>query len=93
MSWSTFIKAHWGAIAATDLFTVEVVNPFGLVRYYLLFVIDIATRWVLPPSSVGEMTLRRYGALSYSQNSARDLRCSLNLFLGPSFISHPAAGG
>ena len=33
MSWSTFIKAHWGAIAATDLFTVEVVNPFGLVRY------------------------------------------------------------
>ena len=29
MSWSTFIKAHWGAIAATDLFTVEVVNPFG----------------------------------------------------------------
>ena len=27
MSWSTFIKAHWGAIAATDLFTVEVVNP------------------------------------------------------------------
>ena len=32
MSWSTFLKAHWGAIAATDLFTVEVVNPFGLVR-------------------------------------------------------------
>ena len=29
MLWSTFIKAHWGAIAATDLFTVEVVNPFG----------------------------------------------------------------
>ena len=23
MSWSTFSKAHWGAIAATDLFTVE----------------------------------------------------------------------
>ena len=33
---------------------------------------------VLPPSSVGEMTLRLYGALSYSQNSARDLRCALN---------------
>ena len=40
------IKAHWGAIAATDLFTVEVVNPFGLVRYHVLFVIDIATRCV-----------------------------------------------
>ena len=46
MSWSTFLKAYWGAIAATDLFTVEVVNPFGLVRYHVLFVIDIATRCV-----------------------------------------------
>ena len=33
---------------------------------------------VLPPLSVGEMTLRLYCALSYSQNSARDLRCALN---------------
>ena len=33
---------------------------------------------VLPPLSVGEMTLRFYGALNYSQNSARDLRCALN---------------
>ena len=33
---------------------------------------------VLPSSSVGKMTLRLYGALSYSQNSARDLRCALN---------------
>ena len=46
MSWSTFIKAHWGAIAAIDLFTVEVLSPFGLVRYHVLFVIDIATRRV-----------------------------------------------
>ena len=32
MSWSTFIKAHWGAIAATDLFTVEsgVRRPYEL---------------------------------------------------------------
>ena len=36
------------------------------------------TRRVLPPSSVGEMTLRLYGALSYSQNSACDLRRALN---------------
>ena len=33
---------------------------------------------VLPPSSVGEMTLRLYGALSYSRNSARDFRYALN---------------
>ena len=39
---------------------------------------EVAKGRVLPPSSVGDMTLRRYGALSYSQNSARDLRCALN---------------
>ena len=36
---------------------------------------------VLLLSSVGEMTLRLYTALSYSQNSARDLRCALNRVL------------
>ena len=34
--------------------------------------------WVLPPLSVGEMTLRLYAALNYSQNSAHDLRRALN---------------
>ena len=33
---------------------------------------------VLPPLSVGKMTLRLYAALNYSQNSARDLRRALN---------------
>ena len=33
---------------------------------------------VLPPSSVGEMTLRLYAALNYSQNSAHDLRRTVN---------------
>ena len=35
-------------------------------------------RVVLPPLSVGEMTLRHYTALNYSQNSAHDLRRALN---------------
>ena len=33
---------------------------------------------VLPPLSVGKMTLRLYAALDYSQNSAHDLRRALN---------------
>ena len=41
---------------------------------------------VLPPLSVGEMTLRLYGALNYSQNSARDLRCAVNGALSASFV-------
>ena len=32
---------------------------------------------MLPPLSVGEMTLRLYAALNYSHNSARDLRRAL----------------
>jgi transposase InsO family protein len=46
MSWKTFLKAHWGAIAATDFFSVEVIAQSGLVRYFVLFVIDLKTRRV-----------------------------------------------
>jgi transposase InsO family protein len=46
MSWRTFLKAHWGAIAATDFFSVEVITRSGLVRYFVLFVIDLETRRV-----------------------------------------------
>ena len=33
MPWKTFLKAHWGAIAAADFFSVEVLTRRGLVRY------------------------------------------------------------
>jgi transposase InsO family protein len=46
MSWETFLKAHWGAIAATDFFSVEVLTRTGLVRYLVLFIIDLQTRRV-----------------------------------------------
>ena len=44
--WRTFLRAHWGAIAATDFFSVEVLTLHGLVRYLVLFVIDLKTRRV-----------------------------------------------
>jgi transposase InsO family protein len=43
-TWSTFLAAHWGAIAATDFFSVEVITWRGLVRYMVLFLIDLKTR-------------------------------------------------
>ncbi len=46
MSWETFLKSHWGAIAAADFFNVEVLTPVGLIRYFVLFVIDLKTRRV-----------------------------------------------
>jgi putative transposase len=45
-SWEAFLKSHWGAIAATDFFSVEVLTPKGLVRYLVLFVIDLKSRTV-----------------------------------------------
>ena len=43
-SWRTFLRAHWDVIAATDFLTTEVWTPRGLVTYYVLFVIHLATR-------------------------------------------------
>jgi hypothetical protein len=45
-SWATFLKAHSGAIAALAFFNVEVLTMHGLVRYSVLFAIDLKTRCV-----------------------------------------------
>jgi transposase InsO family protein len=46
MPWKTFLKAHFGVIAATDFFAVEVLTLRGLVRYMVWFVIDLESRRV-----------------------------------------------
>ena len=46
ISWKTFLRSHWDAIAACDFFTVEVLTFAGLARYYVFFVIELATRRV-----------------------------------------------
>jgi transposase InsO family protein len=45
-SWQAFLKAHWGVIAGADFFTTEVWTWRGLVTYYTVFVIDLASRRV-----------------------------------------------
>jgi len=45
-SWRSFLRAHWGAIAGADFFTTEVWTWRGLVTYYTVFVIDLASRRV-----------------------------------------------
>jgi putative transposase len=45
-SWKTFLKAHWGAISALDFFTVEALTIGGVVRYFVLFVMDLKSRRV-----------------------------------------------
>jgi transposase InsO family protein len=44
--WSTFLKAHWKVLVASDFLTVEVWTLKGLVTHYLLFVIGLANRVV-----------------------------------------------
>ena len=44
--WSTFLKAHWRVLAASDFLTVEVWTGRGLVTHYLLFMISLADRVV-----------------------------------------------
>jgi putative transposase len=46
MSWAQFLKMHWEVLAATDFFTVEVATWHGLATYYVLVVMELATRRV-----------------------------------------------
>ena len=39
MSWAEFTQTHWEALVGTDFFSWEVLTPFGLVTYYVLFFI------------------------------------------------------
>jgi transposase InsO family protein len=45
-SWQTFLRAHWGGIAGADFFTTEVWTWRGLVTFYTVFVIELASRRV-----------------------------------------------
>ena len=63
-SWRTFLRAHWGAIGGPDFFTTEVWTWQGLVTYYTLFVIDLASRRVQIVGSTphpDEMFMRQIG--------------------------------
>ena len=45
-TWKEFIRSHGDVLAATDFFTAEVWTLRGLVTYYVLFVMHVATRRV-----------------------------------------------
>ena len=46
INWEKFIASHIDSLAATDFFTVEVLNEDKLIRYMVPFFIDIKTRKV-----------------------------------------------
>lgn len=83
IAWKTFLQSHWGAIAATDSFTVEVVTWRGLVRYFVLFVIDLKSRRV----EIAGITATPNGV--WMQQVARNLiDCEDGFLLGSRFLIH-----
>ncbi len=45
-TWKLFLKSHFDVITACDFFSVEIATPKGLIRYMVLFAIELSTRRV-----------------------------------------------
>ena len=45
-TWKTFLRSHWEVIGAIDFTTIEVWTKRGLVTFYLVFAMELATRRV-----------------------------------------------
>jgi putative transposase len=43
-TWTEFLKTHWDVLAAADFFTVDVWTGRGLMRFAVLFIIELSTR-------------------------------------------------
>lgn len=80
--WRDFLRAHWGVLASTDFFTVDVWTPRGLVTYYVLFVVELATRRV----EIAGITPQP-GAAFMSQ-VARNLTGSEGFLTGKRYLIH-----
>src|SRR5919199_5842650 len=83
MGWVQFLKMHWEVLAATDFLTVEVATWHGLVTYYVLVVMELATRRV----QVAGITAHPTAA--FMQQCARQLTDPLDGFLlGKRYLLH-----
>jgi putative transposase len=83
MSWAKFLKMRCEVLAATDFFTVEVATWHGLVTYYVLFVMELATRSV----QIAEIT--PHPTVTFMQQCARQLTDPFDGFLlGKRYLLH-----
>ena len=83
MSWVKFPQMHWEGLAATDFFTVEVATWHGLVTYYVLFVMELATRRV----QIAGIT--PHPTVAFMQQCARQLTDPFDGFLlGKRYLLH-----
>jgi putative transposase len=83
MSWAQFLKRHWEVFAATDFFTVKVATWHGPVTYYVLVVMELATRRV----NIAGIT--RHPTEAFMQQCARQLTDPFEGFLlGKRYLLH-----
>jgi putative transposase len=83
MGWVQFLKMHWEVLAATDFFTVEVATWHGLVTYYVLVVMKLATRQVHIAGITPQPTA------AFMQQCARQLTDPFDGFLlGKRYLIH-----
>jgi putative transposase len=83
MNWGQFLKLHWEVLAATDFFTVEVATWRGLVTYYVLVVMELATRRVQMAGITSHPTA------AFMQQCARQLTDPFDGFLlGKLYLLH-----
>ncbi len=75
LTWPQFLQSYWGNVAATDFFAVETLTPVGLVRYMVLFVIDLKTR------KIEIAGIQRDPDGSWMQQMARNLTDAFSGFL------------
>ena len=82
-TWREFLQAHWEVLAAADFFTVEVWTRSGLVRFVVLFVIELSTRRV----EIAGITTRPDGV--WMTQVARNLTDGVDGFLvGKKYLIH-----
>jgi putative transposase len=83
VSWAKFLQMHWEGLAATDFFMVEVATWHGVVTYYVLFVMELATRRV----QITGITL--HPTVAFMQQCARQLTDPFDGFLlGKRYLLH-----
>ena len=86
LTWNEFLKLNWESLVATDFLTWEVLTPFGLVTYYILFFIRLKDRKV----HIAGVTPNPNG--DWMKQIARNLTMS-NGFLKPGQILIHDRGG
>ena len=83
MGWAQFLKLHWEVLATTDFFTVEVATWHGLATYYVLVVMELATR------RVQVVDITPHPTAAFMQQCARQLTDPFDGFLlGKRYVIH-----